>query len=140
MTTRNVKKRKKNRGFDNVEVNVRKRFSNKMSKYLGVVDPSNGDKWFEMAASKTKKEKGLRLNLEKLHHLSISKLNNDLKCKILGYCVSNKEIWDLAWGHSRCKIKFHLVASLSVCVAMCLDNRRQKFLDMDWEGSFFMRC
>ena len=45
-----------------------------MSKYLGVGDPSNGDKWFEMLTSKILKEKGLSLNLEKLHHLHILSL------------------------------------------------------------------
>ena len=63
-----------------------------MNKYLGMVDPLDRITWFGLVTSKIVKEKGFELDLGKLHHLHILELETNLKCKILGYCVSSKEM------------------------------------------------
>lgn len=70
-----------------VELRIRKKYGNRMSKLLGVVDPKNGDQWFRMITTKSLEEKGFTLGLEKLNALRLADVSNETRIQWLKNCL-----------------------------------------------------
>lgn len=66
---------------------VHYRWTNKMGKMLGIVNPALGIEWFELVTSTETTSMGVTLGIEKLHHLRCSSVPNETKCKWLKWCV-----------------------------------------------------
>lgn len=62
---------------------VRRRWENKMTKWLGIINPKLGENWFNMITSIDLEGGGIEIGLEKLDFLRTARIPNDMRLQCL---------------------------------------------------------